>query len=106
MLFRSWAVESMGPIQDRTREHLGTSDKIIMANRRMLMTAIESVRSGNKAPGMADASQVAHMSGPDTVDGIAPAGEWSTWWQQQARDRREHAPWRSREPRQAPMCEP
>lgn len=101
-----WAVESMGPIQDRTREHLGTSDKIIMANRRMLMTAIESVRSGNKAPGMADASQVAHMSGPDTVDGIAPAGEWSTWWQQQARDRREHAPWRSREPRQAPMCEP
>jgi phthalate 4,5-dioxygenase oxygenase subunit len=29
-----WAVESMGAIQDRTREHLGTSDKVIMANRR------------------------------------------------------------------------
>jgi hypothetical protein len=26
-----WAVESMGAIQDRTREHLGTSDKVIMA---------------------------------------------------------------------------
>ena len=25
-----WAVESMGPIQDRTREHLGTADKAIV----------------------------------------------------------------------------
>jgi phthalate 4,5-dioxygenase oxygenase subunit len=41
-----WAVESMGPIQDRTREHLGTSDKVIMANRRMLLKAIETVQSG------------------------------------------------------------
>jgi phthalate 4,5-dioxygenase oxygenase subunit len=32
-----WAVESMGAIQDRTREHLGTSDKVIMANRRTLL---------------------------------------------------------------------
>ena len=39
-----WAVESMGAIQDRTREHLGTSDKVIMANRRLLLKAIESVQ--------------------------------------------------------------
>ena len=26
-----WAVESMGAIQDRTREHLGTSDKVIIS---------------------------------------------------------------------------
>ena len=37
-----WAVESMGSIQDRTREHLGSSDKVIMANRRLLIKAIES----------------------------------------------------------------
>ncbi len=30
-LHDQWAVESMGAIQDRTREHLGTSDKVIMA---------------------------------------------------------------------------
>jgi phthalate 4,5-dioxygenase oxygenase subunit len=35
-----------GPIQDRTREHLGTSDKVIMANRRMLLKAIEAVLAG------------------------------------------------------------
>jgi phthalate 4,5-dioxygenase oxygenase subunit len=48
-----WAVESMGAIQDRTREHLGTSDKIIMANRRMLLKAIETVQTGGAArPGV------------------------------------------------------
>ena len=40
-----WACESMGPIQDRTREHLGTSDKAIMANRRMLLQAIDEVQA-------------------------------------------------------------
>jgi hypothetical protein len=45
-----WAVESMGAIQDRTREHLGTSDKVIMANRRLLVKAIETVRGGGVAP--------------------------------------------------------
>ena len=46
-----WAVESMGAIQDRTREHLGTSDKVIMANRRMLLKAIETVQAGGTAAG-------------------------------------------------------
>ena len=31
-----WACESMGAIQDRTQEHLGTSDKAIIAYRRLL----------------------------------------------------------------------
>lgn len=88
-----WAVESMGPIQDRTREHLGTSDKVIMANRRMLLSAIEAVQAGRTPPGMADASLSTCMSGPDTVDGIAPAGAWATWWKQQAQARRDHCPW-------------
>jgi phthalate 4,5-dioxygenase oxygenase subunit len=88
-----WAVESMGAIQDRTREHLGSSDKIIMANRRQLLAAIDSVRQGGTAPGVADASLALQMKGPDTVDGIAPAGTWSSWWQAQAQAKREQAPW-------------
>ncbi len=36
-----WACESMGPVQDRTEEHLGQSDKAITAYRRMLRAAIE-----------------------------------------------------------------
>jgi len=88
-----WAVESMGAIQDRTREHLGTSDKVIMANRRLLLKAIETVQAGGVAPGVADASQAAAMVGPDTVDGIAPSGAWPTWWKEQVQGKRERAPW-------------
>ena len=36
-----WAIESQGRIQDRTREHLGTTDKAIIAYRRLLLPAIE-----------------------------------------------------------------
>ena len=88
-----WAVESMGAIADRTREHLGTSDKAIMANRRVLLKAIASVQQGGLAPGIADAAQAADMVGPDTVDGIAPADDWSNWWQDAARAKREGAAW-------------
>ena len=89
-----WAVESMGAIQDRTREHLGTSDKIIMTHRRLLLKAMDEVKAGGTAPFSADPATAAQqVGGPDTVDGIAPAGTWSTWWQAQADARRQHAPW-------------
>ena len=89
-----WAVESMGEIADRTREHLGTTDKVIMANRRMLVRAIDTVQSGGVAPGIADATQSASMTGPDTVDGIAPADSWQAWWQAAADTKRNKAPWK------------
>jgi phthalate 4,5-dioxygenase oxygenase subunit len=95
-LHDQWAVESMGPIQDRTREHLGTSDKIIMANRRVLLKAIDSLQAGATAPGLADPDQAAAMRGPDTVDGIAPAGAWAQWWVEQAQAKRAGAPWTAR----------
>lgn len=93
-----WAVESMGAIQDRTREHLGTSDKVIMANRRLLLQAIETVAAGGSAPFIGDAAQAAGQRGPDTVDGIAPAGSWGDWWRQQVRAKRERAPWHQAQP--------
>jgi phenylpropionate dioxygenase-like ring-hydroxylating dioxygenase large terminal subunit len=88
-----WAVESMGAIQDRTREHLGTSDKVIMANRRMLLKAIETVQAGGIAPGVADPALAAQMQGPDTVDGIAPAGTWAQWWKERVAAKRAGAAW-------------
>jgi hypothetical protein len=41
-----WACESMGAIQDRTTEHLGTSDKAISAYRKLLREAIEKSGKG------------------------------------------------------------
>jgi phthalate 4,5-dioxygenase oxygenase subunit len=49
-----WAVESMGAIQDRTREHLGTSDKVIMANRRTLLQGHRHRAAGGTPPMAAD----------------------------------------------------
>ena len=92
-LHDQWAVESMGPIQDRTREHLGTSDKVIMANRRMLLKAIETVSKGGTPPMVLSGEQAAGISGPDTMDCIAPADDWQVHWQAAAKAKRAAAPW-------------
>jgi len=90
-----WACESMGAIQDRTREHLGTTDKVIMANRRLLLQAMDTVAAGGTPPGIADPALHARITGPDTVDGIAPAAAWSDWWQDAVQRRRTGAPWQN-----------
>ena len=57
-----WACESMGAIQDRTREHLGQSDKAISAYRRLLRQAIDEANrrrhaaDGARRAGGAEAS--------------------------------------------------
>ena len=88
-----WACESMGPIQDRTREHLGTSDRAIMANRRLLLQAIDEVEAGRSPMGMAQAAVAAQRTGPDTVDGIAPTQGWQDWWREAIDAKRAGAPW-------------
>ena len=88
-----WAVESMGAIAERTREHLGTSDKVIMANRRALLQAIATVQAGGKAPMVLSSTQAAALQGPDTIDCIAPAASWQTFWTEGAAAKRAQAPW-------------
>ncbi|MDA1324411.1 MAG: Rieske 2Fe-2S domain-containing protein [Proteobacteria bacterium] len=84
----NWAVESPGPIHDRTTETLGTTDKAIIANRRLLMQAIDAVAAG-KAP----AVTLDDVSGPVAVDTIATAGDWQAHWKQTDRARRDRSPW-------------
>jgi hypothetical protein len=88
-----WACESMGAIQNRTREHLGTSDKVIIANRRILAKAIDDVAAGLLPPGFANPEVAATRLGPDTVDGIAPAQHWQTWSTDTMQAKRDGAPW-------------
>jgi phthalate 4,5-dioxygenase len=84
-----WAVESMGAIQDRTREHLGSSDKVIMAQRRVLLKAIDTVRAGGVPPG----AGAEGFTGPDSMDCIAPAADWQAFWQRAAAAKRAGASW-------------
>lgn len=52
--------ESMGPIVDRTREHLGTSDRMIMLTRRKLMRAAIALRDSGIVPEEVDAAERYH----------------------------------------------
>ena len=92
-LHDQWAVESMGAIQDRTREHLGQSDKVIMAWRRLLRNAIDTVQAGGTPPGVLNAEQAAARTGPDTMDCIAPAQDWAGTWRTACEQRRSSAAW-------------
>jgi len=44
--------ESMGPIVDRSREHLGTTDRAIIVFRQMLVDAAHTVAGGGDPPGV------------------------------------------------------
>jgi phenylpropionate dioxygenase-like ring-hydroxylating dioxygenase large terminal subunit len=88
-----WACESMGAIADRTREHLGSSDKVIMANRRVLLAAIETVKAGGTPPGVFDAATAAALVGPDTIDCVASAGRWEASWREGCAAKRARAAW-------------
>ena len=49
--------ESMGPVQDRTRENLCPTDLGIVRTRRMLLHAAEANRAGKRIPGLDPAEQ-------------------------------------------------
>jgi len=88
-----WAVESQGPIQDRTREHLGTTDKGIIAYRRLLVDAIDKTLAGEKSLMMIDEKQASTLTGPASIDGIGPSDRWDEYWKESDLKRRRDARW-------------
>ena len=48
----AYAIETQGRIQDRTREHLGSTDIVIIEVRKALLSAIEKMQEGHEAPGL------------------------------------------------------
>jgi phthalate 4,5-dioxygenase oxygenase subunit len=90
-----WAVESLGAIQDRTAEHLGTADKAIIANRRLLMKAIEDVAAGQDPIMTVTDANAAAFRGPVSIDTVASAEHWRGEWQEVALVRRQRSGWAS-----------
>jgi phenylpropionate dioxygenase-like ring-hydroxylating dioxygenase large terminal subunit len=88
-----WACESMGPIQDRTKEHLGQSDKAISAYRRILRDAIEQAGHGGTPLMVLDAASAQSITGPAAIDGIGPAADWQGYWQAAETKRRSRSAW-------------
>ena len=90
-----WACESMGPIQDRTREHLGSTDKAIIAYRRMLVEAIEAVAAGAEPPKLPHPARRELFTGPPSIDGVSRADEADDYWRRADLERRTQSPWAS-----------
>ncbi|MGB6534460.1 MAG: aromatic ring-hydroxylating dioxygenase subunit alpha [Xanthobacteraceae bacterium] len=88
-----WACESMGPIADRTQEHLGSSDKAISFYRRLLRRALDESSKGGKPQMVLDAGDAPNVTGPACVDGIGPAADWQGYWQRTEAARRQSMSW-------------
>ena len=86
-----WAVESQGLIQDRSREHLGTADKCIVAYRKLLIRSIRDMATGT-APMMA-CGDLSDLPRPATIDIVVPESGWRKNWRTLEARRREQAIW-------------
>jgi phthalate 4,5-dioxygenase oxygenase subunit len=89
----NWAVESPGAVFDRTTEHLATSDRAIVAYRKMLTRAIEAAGAGGDLPFRPAAADAASFRGPVAVDAIGPADGWQDCWRDRDAARRQASPW-------------
>ncbi|MDM0046584.1 aromatic ring-hydroxylating dioxygenase subunit alpha [Variovorax dokdonensis] len=90
-----WACESMGPIQDRTREHLGTTDKGITLYRRILVKAIEAAQAGEPLPMQPNAEEAGALTGPPSIDGVSTAEGADAYCEQADLARRRGSDWAS-----------
>ncbi|MGH7809855.1 MAG: Rieske 2Fe-2S domain-containing protein [Candidatus Binatia bacterium] len=72
--------ESMGPIIDRSREHLGTTDKAIIQFRRCLLDAARDLQNGIEPPG-ADSKAYRNLRAADVTIGK------DMRWQEAAKDK-------------------
>ena len=88
-----FACESPGRIADRTKEHLGATDKGIILYRRMLLEAIEKHARGEKTLMMLSEAEARSLTGPAAIDGIGATGSWDDYYKQADAARRNRAPW-------------
>jgi nitrite reductase/ring-hydroxylating ferredoxin subunit len=79
------ATESMGPIYDRSKEHLGYSDKTIIAIRRLLLKALSAVQEGKEPPHIVRDPKMNDFSWLRASKFVMPRGE--SWQERLALER-------------------
>jgi len=67
--------ESMGPIYDRTSEHLGTTDLAIIRMRRLLIKAAEDLQKGIDPPGTDPAYPYREIRSAEKI--LGPVEDWT-----------------------------
>ncbi len=72
----SCATESMGPLYDRSREHLGGSDKAVIAVRRYLLDAIKGLQAGSEPPQMVTDPRRNDFGHADCIRQVIDGRDW------------------------------
>jgi hypothetical protein len=67
------ATETMGPIYDRSQEHLGVSDKAVIAVRKYLIDAVNAYQAGKEPPHIVRDPRQNHFPHIDTIAQTIPA---------------------------------
>ena len=71
------ATESMGPVYDRTQEHLGNTDKAIIRMRRMLLQAARDLdEKGIEPPATHPSPELSRVYSAEKI--LAPGEDWRT----------------------------
>lgn len=89
-----WAVESLGAIQDRTKEHLGKTDIAITKYRRILKEAIKKVEDDNSPPFIDPDDTSRKIAGPIAIDAIGNISDRDCWKNADL-ERRKQSSWAS-----------
>ena len=78
-----WATNSEGPIQDRTKEQLGYTDKAIAAARRQLLAAIRDMQEGNEPPYILRNPDENHFQHLLAINEVVPSSvDWKNLWKE------------------------
>ncbi len=84
-------LEGAGAIQDRTKEHLGYTDRPIIAARRSLLAAARDPDATN-LPALPKAGRYDNLA---TIDTVTAPDDWRTGWIAKHLDRRRASSWAS-----------
>jgi nitrite reductase/ring-hydroxylating ferredoxin subunit len=85
--------ESMGPVHGRAREHPASTDKAIVAYRRVLLKAMDALRFGDSPPSASAALQVAASSELEAIECLVPMRDWQRHCCEAVAARRERSAW-------------
>jgi len=69
----SCATESMGPIYDRSQEHLGVSDTAVIAMRKFLLEAVKAFQEGKEPPHIVRDPAKNNFGHVDTIAQVIPS---------------------------------
>jgi phthalate 4,5-dioxygenase len=72
----SCATETMGPIYDRSKEHLGASDRAVIAMRNYLLRTVRDFQNGGEPPNVVMDESQNHYGHIDTFSRVIEGSNW------------------------------